>query len=154
MTEARSSELDPKQVLGNLVIREEFVKPSRRVFVVDKSVIREAITRLLKTYGETSIYISTIAGVDRFEQGVIEVNYFISIIPRKEVIVLRTQLSRAEPVIDTLIDIVPGVFAGENETYDLLGVQFNGNNTLKRGFFVPEDVVGKGVYPLRKDAKW
>jgi NADH-quinone oxidoreductase subunit C len=83
-----------------------------------------------------------------------ELNYFISVLPRREIIVLRVQIPRVQPVIDTLIDIIPGVFAGESETFDLLGIQFNGNSFIKRGFFVPEDVTNKGVYPLRKDAKW
>jgi NADH-quinone oxidoreductase subunit C len=154
VTEARVEALDPKNVIGDLVVKEEFVRPNRRVFTIDKSGIREAVSRLIKAYGETSVYVSTIAGVDRIEQGVMELNYFISILPRKEIIVLRTQVPRTQPAVDTLIDIAPGTFASESETFDLLGVQFNGNKLLKRGFFVPEDVTSKGVYPLRKDAKW
>jgi NADH-quinone oxidoreductase subunit C len=153
MSEAKAVP-DPKDVLRDLIIREELVKPNRRVFVIDKTKIREAISRILKTYGETSAYLSSVAGVDKIEQGIMELNYFISILPRTEVIVLRVQLPRANPVIDSILDIYPGALNFECETYDLLGIQFNGNKFLKRGFFVPEDVVKKGVYPLRKDAKW
>ncbi|MEM4663888.1 MAG: NADH-quinone oxidoreductase subunit C [Desulfurococcaceae archaeon] len=51
-----------------------------------------------------------------------------------------------------MIDIIPGLLAGERETYDLLGVVFNGNPLLKRGFFVATDVAEQGKYPLRKDS--
>jgi NADH-quinone oxidoreductase subunit C len=154
MSEAKNIDVEPSSIIRDIIVKEEFVKPNRRVFIIDRSKIREAISRLVKAYGETSIYISTIAGVDRIEQGLMELNYFISVLPRREIIVLRVQIPRVQPVIDTLIDIIPGVFAGESETFDLLGIQFNGNSFIKRGFFVPEDVTNKGIYPLRKDAKW
>ncbi|MEM1833075.1 MAG: NADH-quinone oxidoreductase subunit C [Desulfurococcaceae archaeon] len=43
--------------------------------------------------------------------------------------------------------------SGECETHDLLGVVFKGNPYLKRGFFVPKDIVDLKEYPLRKDSK-
>jgi NADH:ubiquinone oxidoreductase subunit C len=51
-----------------------------------------------------------------------------------------------------VIDIVPGALGGELEAYDLMGVTFEGNNRLRRGFLAPEDMVEKGIYPLRKDS--
>ena len=83
----------------------------------------------------------------------IEINYFINIITLKQTIALRTRVPRDNPRIPSLLDLLPGALAGECETYDLLGVIFEGNQYLRRTFFVPIDVAQQGIYPLRKDAK-
>ncbi len=142
---------DPTEVLKGLFRELITIKPNRRVFIIDAEKVRIAIIKLREAYGETSVYLSTLAGVDKPDKGVIELNYFIHIIPRAETIVLRTTISRDNPRISSVLDILPGAFSGECETYDLLGVVFEGNPFLKRTFFVPSEVVEKGVFPLRKE---
>jgi len=48
---------------------------------------------------------------------------------------------------DTITDIFPSAIADENEIYDLFGINFIGNQNLKR-LYMPESWQG---YPLRKD---
>ncbi len=129
------------------------VKPHRPIYVFESEKIRELFTKLIDLIGVEGFYIATIIGTDLMKEGKIRLDYYIVFLPEEETIVFRTFLPRENPEIDSLLDIVPGVLAGECETYDLLGVVFRGNPALKRGFFVPKDIYEKGIYPLRKDAK-
>ncbi|MCD6301773.1 MAG: NADH-quinone oxidoreductase subunit C [Staphylothermus sp.] len=129
------------------------IKPNRKVYSFDWSKIRELFTKLIDLVGVEGFYVSTIIGTDLINDGTIRLDYYVVFLPEEETVVFRTFLPRESPEIDSLVDIVPGVLAGECEAYDLLGIVFKGNPALKRGFFVPKDVYEKGIYPLRKDAK-
>ncbi|WP_434731082.1 NADH-quinone oxidoreductase subunit C [Thermogladius sp. KZ2Tp1] len=127
-----------------------FVKPNRRVFALEPSRVRSVFLDLVRERGQEGFYVSTIVGVDLKEEGLIRVDYFVVLLPEEETVVLRTAVPRDNPVVDSIVDIVPGALSGELETHDLLGVLFQGNPYLRRGFFVPSDVAEKGVYPLRR----
>ncbi len=131
---------------------DELVKPGRRVFVFEAGRIREIVSMIIGELGHEYFYISTLVGTDFPDRGQIRLDYYIVLLPGEETIVLRTFLPRNNPVIPSILDIYPGVLNAECETYDLIGVVFDGNPALKRGFFVPSDLVEKGVYPLRKDS--
>ncbi|MGC8848926.1 MAG: NADH-quinone oxidoreductase subunit C, partial [Candidatus Bathyarchaeia archaeon] len=62
-----------------------------------------------------------------------------------------TAVSREEPRIESITDILPGATFYEREVYDLLGVRFEGHPNLKR-VLLPDEWP-EGVYPLRKDYK-
>ncbi len=143
---------DPVEVLRGIAEEAGIVKPNRKAFRIDAAKLRDVVLKLRQVYGEDGVYLATIVGVDLPEENTIEVNYFIHLIPRGETIVLRTKTNRDDPRLPTLIDILPGALAGECETYDLLGVVFEGNPYLRRAFFVPQEVASQGIYPLRKDA--
>ncbi|MEM3948420.1 MAG: NADH-quinone oxidoreductase subunit C, partial [Zestosphaera sp.] len=119
---------------------------------VDSGSVRDLLTRLVSTVGEDSLYIATIEGTDLPEKGLIRLDYFINVFKHDLYVVVRTYLPRERPVIQTLIDLMPGALAGELEAHDLLGVLFEGNAYMRRSFFIPEDVSSKGIYPLRKDS--
>jgi len=144
---------DLRDVLKEFILQEETMKPNRKIFHIEASKIRDVVKRLIDVYGAESLYLSTIVGVDKPNENVIEINYFINIITLKQTIALRTRVPRDNPRIPSLLDLLPGALAGECETYDLLGVIFEGNQYLRRTFFVPIDVAQQGIYPLRKDAK-
>lgn len=129
------------------------MKPNRSRFHIDANNLREVIALLKQRLGEEAFYISNIIGVDRMAEGVIEVNYFIHVVSLANTIVIRVTVPRDKPQVPSLIDMIPGAYSGECDTYDLLGVEFAGNKYLRRGFFVPTDVASKNVFPLRKDAK-
>jgi len=129
-----------------------FVKPSRKCFVFSSDQVRELFSDLIRVLGYENFYVSTIVGTDLPGEGKIRLDYYVVILPEEETVVFRTYLPRNNPVIDSLFDLIPGVLSGECETYDLLGVVFNGNPHIRRGFFAPKDLVEKGVYPLRKDS--
>jgi len=91
------------------------------------------------------------AGVDYPDRGEVEVIYHVGSVEDKSVVALKTSLPRDNPSIPTLRDIWPGVHFHERETWEMLGVKFDGHPELKR-FLLQEDWE-EGVYPLRKDFK-
>ena len=60
---------------------------------------------------------------------------------------IRVQVPESDPAVDSLFDVYPGTEAMERETYDLVGIVFNGHPDLTR-ILMPEDWEG---HPLRKD---
>lgn len=143
---------DPAKILEGLAKPSGTVKPDSLVFGVDPSKVKEAIKKLKSSYGITGLYLSNIVGTDFQDKGIIRVDYFINIYSIDKYIVLRTFLSREDPRIESILDELPGALSAECETYDLLGVVFEGNPHLKRSFFVPTDIAEKGIFPLRKDS--
>ncbi|WP_448577183.1 NADH-quinone oxidoreductase subunit C [Thermosphaera sp.] len=144
-----SSRLD---FLSSFTIETLVVKPGRKTYVVKPEDLRSVFSKMIEVLGDSSFYVSTIIGTDLKDEGRIRLDYYVVVLPEEETIVLRTFIPRDNPSIDSLIDLIPGVLPGECETHDLLGVVFKGNPFLKRGFFVPSDIVEQGKYPLRKDS--
>lgn len=140
------------KLIENLVIEKGFIKPGRKMFVITPENVKKVFNILIEKAGYESFYLSTLIGTDLKEEGRIRLDYYIVLLPEEETIVIRTYIPRANPEIESIIDIVPGALAGECETHDLLGVIFRGNPFLKRGFFTPSDVAEKETYPLRKDS--
>ncbi|MGH9297314.1 MAG: NADH-quinone oxidoreductase subunit C [Acidimicrobiales bacterium] len=62
-------------------------------------------------------------------------------------VVVRVQLSEADPSIETLFRLYPGSEAMEREAFDMFGLVFDGHPDLTR-ILMPEDWEG---HPLRKD---
>lgn len=133
-------------VLGNFSFTE--VSPRRYVITVAQSELRGVVEAVVK---EES-YLSSISAVDLPKDGKIELNYIFWSVKHKAALVIKVLVNRENPVVPSISDIVPGATKSEVETYDLMGVVFEGNKNLRRGFMVPEDIVAKGVYPLRKDS--
>lgn len=144
-----SSKLD---FFSKYAVKTEIIKPKRIVFTVKSEDVRRIFEELIKQHGHGAFYVSTIAGTDLPGENKIRLDYYVVLLPEEETIVIRTYLDRSNPLVDSLVDIIPGVLSGECETHDLLGVFFKGNPFLKRGFFVALDVAEKGIYPLRKDS--
>ena len=138
-------------ILKQYIVRKEFMKPNRDVYVVNAKNIRDVMKALKESYSG-GIYLATIAAVDKVKENVFELNYFIHIVYLSKTIVIKTTVPRDNPRIDTVIDIFPGAYEAEAEAYDLMGIEFVGNKYLKRPFFAPVDVVAQNIYPLRKDA--
>ena len=67
--------------------------------------------------------------------------------PRNRRIRVIAQLPADDPLVASLTDVYPGVNFAERETYDLLGVEFDGHPDLAR-ILMPDDWLG---HPLRKD---
>jgi len=130
----------------------EHVDQGRRyIVVIDAGKVREAAAKIRELGKET--YLSTISTVDLIHDGVIQLNYCFWSLEEKAVIVLRVNLPRDNPRIQTISDIIPGACNGEQEAYDLMGIYFDGNSSLRRSFLAPEEVAKDGVFPLRKDYK-
>ena len=67
--------------------------------------------------------------------------------PRNRRIRVIAQVPESAPTIASLVDVYPGVNFPERETYDLLGITFEGHPDLTR-ILLPDDWEG---HPLRKD---
>lgn len=117
---------------------------------VDTSKLVEAASAL-KAGGFD--HVKSVTGVDRPEQGIIEVIYHVgSTLPElgDAVVALIVFADREEPRIPSLIKVWEGCEFLEAETYDLLGVEFEGHPKLGR-LLLPPDY--EGLPPLRKDLK-
>ena len=147
------SVVDRLKPLRKYFVEECVIKPNRKCFVFASDYVRDLFQDLIKLLGYENFYVATIVGTDLIDEGKIRIDYYVNILPEEETVVFRTYVPRDNPVIDSLFDLIPGVLSGECETHDLLGVVFKGNPHIRRGFFVPKDLVEKNIYPLRKDAK-
>jgi len=81
-------------------------------------------------------------GLSRFE-----VVYNLYSIPLRHEIRIRAEVGEKDPAIDSVVGLWVGADWLERETFDLMGIRFNGHPNLQR-VLLPEDWVG---HPLRKD---
>jgi NADH-quinone oxidoreductase subunit C len=116
--------------------------------VVEAARIRE-ICEYLKSDGELAFdFLSAIAGVDKGEQ--LEVVYLLYSYSKHHSLTVKARVPRAEPVIQSVAFVWPAADWHERETFDLIGIRFDGHPDLRR-ILLPPDWVG---YPLRKDYKY
>lgn len=119
----------------------------RRILVhIKRNALIETIEYLVKDLKLK--HLSTITGVDLGER--IEVIYHLS---HEGSIMLSAKLtvSKKNPNISTITDLIPGAVLYEREVHDLLGVNFKGHPDLSP-LMLPEKWP-EGVYPLRKEHK-
>ena len=94
--------------------------------------------------------LSAITGIDNGpDSGKMEVIYNLYSIPNNRHLMVKVLLDRKKPVVTTLSSIWKAADWHERETYDLLGIHFDGHNDLRR-ILLPADWEG---HPLRKDYK-
>lgn len=136
-----------KQSLADLVVVEE-VGPRRLLARAEPKDLRAIFSRLQKDFKE-DFYLDFIAAVDYVEDKEFEINYSIWIYSLKTTLTMRFGLPREKPVIDTISDLVPSAVNHELEAYDLMGITFSGNPSLRRGFLVFEEATNG--FPLRKE---
>lgn len=129
----------------------------------------KAVSEVIEFHGETTVvvprellretadycrsqlefnYLSDATSVDRFPvEPRFEVSYHLVSIPKKLKIRLRTRVSGADPVVDSMVPVWPGAGWLEREIFDLMGIRFNGHPDLRR-ILLPTDWEG---HPLRRD---
>jgi len=88
-----------------------------------------------------------ISGVDYPDEDKIQVVYHIESISNNHQVVLKVDVPRDEPIVPSLVSLWPAADWMERETYDLMGVIFEGHPNLRR-ILCSEDWEG---HPLRKD---
>jgi NADH-quinone oxidoreductase subunit C len=88
-----------------------------------------------------------VSGADYPEAGQISVVWHLESSSRPSRVVLRTRVPRDDPRIASVADLWPAADWHERETFDLLGVRFEGHPDPRR-ILLPDDWVG---HPLRKD---
>jgi len=131
-----------REGLGDKVL-EARVAGRRRVHVrVEPKAYKQVVKYLLDDLGLG--FLSCLTGIDRGDS--LEL---VAHIGYSTCVLVKTSVLKADPEIDSLVDIAPAAEIYEREIHDLLGIRFRGHPNLKR-IFLPEDWP-EGVYPLRKD---
>ena len=90
-------------------------------------------------------YLADVFATDRQDR--IEVVYRLTALATNEKLVLRVDLDREKPEVDSVTSVWKGAEFSEREAYDLLGVVFRGHPDPRR-ILLPDDWEG---FPLRKD---
>ena len=97
-------------------------------------------------------HISCVAGTDYISKNEIEVIYFVGSLSRPGyedlIIAVAERPRRDNPVVHSLVGVWTGAEYQERETYEMLGVNFQGHPDLRR-LLLPED--WSDLPPLRKD---
>ena len=127
-----------------------FIRPLRIKIVVEPQDIVGVATFLRDSMGFD--HAESVAGTDYPKDGQIEVIYHLGSYSRDDlgahVLSLATRTSRDDPMLPTLINVYKSVEYHERETFEMLGVYFEGHPRNER-FLLPEDWAD--IPPLRKD---
>jgi NADH:ubiquinone oxidoreductase subunit C len=139
-----------KKKFGASIIKVVFIKPLRIKIQVDPNNIVEVATFLRDSMGFD--HAESVAGTDYPKDGQIEVVYHLGSYTREDlgahVLSLTTRTSRDDARLPTLINVYKSVEYHERETFEMLGVYFEGHPRNDR-FLLPEDWAD--IPPLRKD---
>lgn len=124
--------------------REVIVPHERRMFIqIAKEHLRKAMKKLIGLEGFT--HLSTITGVDIGSQ--VELIYHI--VYEDVLVSIKVRVSKENPILPTIVDLIPGAVLYEREIHDLFGVRFKGNPDLSP--LILPDTWPDGVFPLRKE---
>jgi NADH:ubiquinone oxidoreductase subunit C len=97
-------------------------------------------------------HIGTVSGTDYIQQGEMEVVYFVGSVstPGQADLqfCLAERVKRDSPAVPSLVEVWPGAEYHERETYEMLGIDFQGHPDLRK-LLLPED--WSDIPPLRKD---
>lgn len=127
-----------------------YVKPKRIKVYVDPKNIVEVASFLKKEIGLD--HAESVCGTDYPNENAIEVIYHLSSYSREElapiIFALSTKTDRNSSYLPSLLPLFKSVEYHERETYEMLGVYFQGHPRNER-FLLPEDWAD--IPPLRKD---
>jgi len=123
--------------------RNIIVQRDRRFIVnIEKKDLERVMRRLMRMNNYT--HLSTITALEVNSE--IELIYHVAFTDALVSVKVRT--SKDEPVLPSVVDLIPGAALYEREIHDLFGVEFEGNPDLSP-LLLP-DGWPEGVYPLRK----
>jgi NADH-quinone oxidoreductase subunit C len=127
-----------------------YVKPKRIKVYVDPKNIVEVAAFLKNEFGLD--HAESVCGTDYPNENAIEVIYHLNSYSREElapiIFALSTKTDRDSAYLPSLLPLFKSVEYHERETYEMLGVYFQGHPRNER-FLLPEDWAD--IPPLRKD---
>ena len=126
------------------------VEPPEYYIRINPQDVPEIISFLKNEPAFRMDYLSLISGVDWLNENKMEVVYHLFSISQHHNVAVHVYLDRSNPVVPTISHLYGAANWHERETYDLLGIQFEGHPDLRR-ILLPDDWDG---YPLRKDYKF
>lgn len=117
---------------------------ARRMFMtVNKTDFWKSMKKLVDSEGFK--HLSTITGIDVGSK--IEVIYHLT---RGDLVLsLKVMTSKRNPVLPSIVNLIPGAALYEREVHDLLGITFEGNPDLSP-LLLPDEWPSD-VHPLRKE---
>ncbi|HEX2615506.1 MAG TPA: NADH-quinone oxidoreductase subunit C [Nitrososphaera sp.] len=131
-------------------IKTIFIRPRRIKIQVEPRDISEVATFLRDSMGLD--HAESVTGTDYPKDNQIEVTYHLGSYSREDlgahVLSLSTRTNRDDARLPTLINVYKSVEYHERETFEMLGVYFEGHPRNER-FLLPEDWAD--IPPLRKD---
>ena len=136
--------------VGKEVIKEAYINFSSKevpTIIVDSKLYFK-LTQFLR-YNEQLAFDALVELHATDFESSIELYLYLYSYTNKQHLVIKTQLDRNNPEIESITPIWPGANWPECEAYDLLGINFKGHPYLHR-ILLGEDWIG---YPLRKDYK-
>lgn len=127
-----------------------FIKPLRIKIMADPSNVVEVATFIRDSMGYD--HAECAGGTDYPKDNQIEVVYHLGSYGREDlaaqILMLAVRTNRDDPHLPTLINVYKSVEYHERETFEMLGVYFDGHPRNDR-FLLPEDWAD--LPPLRKD---
>ena len=109
--------------------------------IILKNNLREAIIYIVENFSYQML--KDITAVEKMD-GNIELTYHLYSVEDEEDLLISIVV---KDEAESIIDIFKSAIADENEIYDMFGIKFTGNNSLKR-LYLPQSWEG---FPLRKD---
>jgi NADH-quinone oxidoreductase subunit C len=142
-----------KQLAGSEVAKKieeqlpgAIIEHDNSAILVDSNSILEVCRYLNQTAGLDFDYLVNLTGVDYLDY--LEVVYHLASLKHNHSLVLKTRChDREQPAVPSITSVWQGADFQERETYDLLGIRFEGHPNMKR-IFLWEGFQG---YPLRRD---
>ena len=122
--------------------------PGHERAVVDVPVARwwEAVGTAKHNGAVGCDFFDWLSAVDELDDGFTVVAHLYST-RRKHALLLRTRVPRAEPVVESVVELFPGAAWHERETHEMFGIEFTGHPGLAPLLLPP----GFEGHPLRKD---
>ncbi|MBO8167785.1 MAG: NADH-quinone oxidoreductase subunit C [Thermoanaerobacteraceae bacterium] len=112
---------------------------------VSKDDFLDVMTKLKEKHGFN--YLVDLTAVD-YENEIVAV-YHLMVLPDCDKVKVKVKLDKEDPRIPSVVSLWAAADVQERETYDLMGVIYEGHPNLKR-ILCPDDFEG---HPLRKDYK-
>ncbi len=139
--------LSPQDISGKLA--KQF--PAAAITAVDQGILVKAdslytVAEYLKNAPELAFeYLNVVTAVDYYDY--FEIVYKLTSLKHNHSLVLKVRVDRESPKVPSVYKLWRGADLQERETYDLMGIVFEGHPNLKR-IVLWESFQG---YPLRKD---
>ncbi len=139
--------LSPQEISGKLA--KQF--PAAAIEAVDQGILVKAdslysVAEYLKNTPEFAFeYLNFVTAVDYYDY--FEIVYKLTSLKHNHSVVLKVRVARESPKVPSVYKLWRGADLQERETYDLMGIVFEGHPNLKR-IVLWESFQG---YPLRKD---
>ena len=147
---SRTKELADKILEHFPAVKIDYVRAKRVKLTVSPEAIKEVAVFVRDQLGFD--HIGTVAGTDYIQQNEMEVVYFVGSVSRPGQedlqVCLSERVKRDALVVPSLVDVWLGADYHERETYEMLGINFQGHPDLRR-LLLPED--WDDIPPLRKD---